>query len=282
MKRILAILLLICTFCLSGCNIKQDVDLMFDSFEKSANIVLLTRFELVVNTSHYDLDEIKYNGKQCNIVFLEESGFYSYTYDQEDLSVDILYTSYDNFETICYGTEILPSRIINAFFADNRFWFRMDDPDTDEFQQTYYSWSVDTKQKDIVDSVSDDYEYSEDNNRSERYSFAYTSKLFGDCLEITDNETGITKRIDSSVLNTFEEGKQIKKARSSTAFGIQQVFEDNGNIYFASFFGVNFLGDPCYCYVYKWNFETENCEFYTFVRFETFQEWVTDMYIKTN
>ncbi|MBQ2723647.1 MAG: hypothetical protein IJF72_03220 [Clostridia bacterium] len=254
---------------------------MFDSFDKSKNNIFLTCFELVVNETHYNLDDITYNDQKCNIVFLEKNGFYSYTYSQDSLSVEFLYALYGSFETTSLGVEILPSKIINAFFGNNRFWFRMDDPDTDEFQQMYYSWCVSTKQVDIIDSdsISQDYEYSTDSNRSTKYSFSYTSKLFGDYLEITDIESGITKKIDSSVLNTFEEGKKIKKAKSGTRFNIQHAFEDNGTIYLASFFGVYPLAEPCYCYVFTWNFETEECEFYTSICFETYPEWVTDMYI---
>ena len=158
----------------------------------------------------------------------------------------------------------------------------MDDPDTDKFKQTYYSWCINTNQAAVVDSdsLSDNYEYSKDSNRSTRYSFTYTSRLFENYLEITDNESGITKKVDSSVLNTFAEGRKIKKSDSSTGFNISHAFEDNGTIYFVSIFGVNPLGDPCYCYVYTWNFETEECEFYTSIYFESYQEWVTDMYIK--
>lgn len=272
-------------FSLTSCSYyereKQEITLMFDSFDKSENNIFLTCFELVVNETHYNLDDITYNDQKCNIVFLEKNGFYSYTYSQDSLSVEFLYTLYGSFETTSLGVEILPSKIINAFFGNNRFWFRMDDPDTDEFQQMYYSWCVSTKQVDILDSdsISQNYEYSTDSNRSTKYSFSYTSKLFGDYLEITDVESGITKKIDSSVLNTFEEGKKIKKAKSGTIFNIQHAFEDNGTIYLASFFGVYPLAEPCYCYVFTWNFETEECEFYTSTCFETYPEWVTDMYI---
>jgi hypothetical protein len=242
MKKILVVFLCVgMLFSLTSCSYyereKQEITLMFDSFDKSENNIFLTCFELVVNETHYNLDDITYNDQKCNIVFLEKNGFYSYTYSQDSLSVEFLYTLYGSFETTSLGVEILPSKIINAFFGNNRFWFRMDDPDTDEFQQMYYSWCVSTKQVDIIDSdsISQDYEYSTDSNRSTKYSFSYTSKLFGDYLEITDIESGITKKIDSSVLNTFEEGKKIKKAKSGTRFNIQHAFEDNGTIYLASF-----------------------------------------------
>ena len=282
MKKILVVFLCVgMLFSLTSCSYyereKQEITLMFDSFDKSENNIFLTCFELVVNETHYNLDDITYNDQKCNIVFLDENGFYSYTYNQDSLSVEFLYTLYESFETTSLGVEILPSKIINAFFGNNRFWFRMDDPDTDEFQQMYYSWCVSTKQVDIIDSdsISQDYEYSKDSNRSTKYSFSYTSKLFEDYLEITDIESGITKKIDSSVLNTFEEGKKIKKAKSGTRFNIQQAFEDNGTIYLASFFGVYPWAEPCYCYVFTWNFETEECEFYTSICFETYPEYVT-------
>ena len=288
MKKVLisCLTVVLCIACLSSCGYnerqKQKIASMFDSFKKSENIILLTCFELVVDGTHYDLDDIKYNEQQCNIVFLEENGFYSYTYNQDNLSVEFLYTLYETFETTSLGTETVPSKIIYAFWRDNCFWFRMDNPNTDEFQQMYYSWCIDTKQMNIVDSdsISYDYEYSMDSNRSTRYSFAYTSKFLGDYLEITDNESGITKRVDGSVLKTFEEGKEIKKANSSTAFNISHAFEDDGTIYFVSIFGVKPFSEPCYCYVYTWNFETEECEFYTYIYFEYYQEWVADMYIK--
>lgn len=284
MKKILVtILCFALLLSLTACgNQQQDIALMFESFDNSENIILLTAFELVVNGKHYDLDNIKYNDQRCNIVLLDENGFYSYTYNQDTLSVEFLYTLYETFDATSLGTEILPSEIINAFWGDNCFWFRMDDPDTEEFKQQYYSWCVDTKQINIVvsDSISDDYEYAIDSNRSTRYSFTYTSKLFGNYLEITDNESGITKKVDRFVLNTFVEGKKIKKANSSTAFNIAHAFEKDGYIYLASIFGVNLLGDPCYCYVYKWDFESEKAEFHTSVFFESYQEWVSDMYIK--
>jgi len=285
-KTLIFVFCIVLVFSLTSCNYderrNQEIASMFDSFDKSENIILLTCFELVVNGTHYDLSDIKYKEQRCNIVFLEENGFYSYVYDQDNLNVEFLYTLYDTFETTSLGTEILPSEIISAFWGDDCFWFRMDDPDTDKFKQTYYSWCINTNQAAVVDSdsLSDNYEYSKDSNRSTRYSFTYTSRLFENYLEITDNESGITKKVDSSVLNTLAEGRKIKKSDSSTGFNISHAFEDNGTIYFVSIFGVNPLGDPCYCYVYTWNFETEECEFYTSIYFESYQEWVTDMYIK--
>ena len=284
-KIVIAVFCIILVFSLTSCNYEkreQEIASMFDSFEKSENIVLLTCFELVVNGTHYDLEDIKYNEQRCVIVYLEENGFYSFVYNQDTLSVEFLYTLYETFETTSLGTEILPSQYFNSFWGDDCFWFRIGNPENDRFQHKYYSWNIHTKQVEIVDSdsISDNYEYSEDSNRSTKYSFEHTSKAHGEFLEITDNESGITKKVDSSVLNTFDEGKKIAESKPSTIFNISHAFEDDGTIYFASIFGVDPLGNPCYCYVYKWNFETEKCEFYTSIYFESYQEWVSDMYIK--
>lgn len=287
MKKMVAIvicvaMLLTLTSCNYGEKRKQETADMFESFEKNDNVILLTCFELVVGEEHYDLDEIKYNDQECHIVYLEEDGFYSYTYNQNNLSVEFLYTQYDGFKTISLGTETLPSEIRNDLFCDNCFCFGMRNPNTDESKPMYYFWHVDTKEVKILDkdSVTLQSLNSIDNNRSDRYSFSYTSTFLQDYINITDNETGLSKRIDKSILNTFDEGKQIKKAIKSTKFNIDRVFVDEETIYFATIAGVNFLGDPCYYYIYKWNFETEKCEFYTYVYFERWQEWLTDMYIK--
>jgi hypothetical protein len=151
MKKLLSFILCIAIiFSLTSCDYsekkKQAALSTFESFEKSENFILLTCFELVIHGTRYDLDDIKYNGQKCNIVFLEEDGFYSYIYDQDTLSVEFLFTLYENFETTPLGTETVPSKIISASFADNRFLFWMDDTRTDEPKKMYYSWCIDTEQ----------------------------------------------------------------------------------------------------------------------------------------
>lgn len=260
---------------------QEKVAAMFDSFPKMQQSIILTNHKLVIGDKHYDLSEIKYEGKECNILFLEETGFYSYTYNQEDLSVQFLFTKYENFENTLLGTDTLPSKIINDFWGNNCFWFRMDDPATEEFKQMYYTWNIETQQTAIINSeeVSDNYEYSADNNRSPQFSFQRNDKMFNDSLDITDNNTNTTKRIDKSILKTFDEGKQIKKNALEPGFDISHVFEKDGDIYFISYYGVEAWGDPCYYYVVKWNFEKETCELYAYIYFDQFQDWIVDMYI---
>ena len=286
MKKLLAAFLCcIMVISLSSCGYSEakqnEIISMFDSFDKSQNCVILTEKLLVVRDTQYNLSEIQYNDKRCNIVLLEEDGFYAYTFDREELSVEFLFTYYESFESVLLGTETVPSNVINGFFADNCFWFRMNDPKTDEFNQIYYAWNVDTHQITIVDTddLPQDFEYAKDNNRSKEYSFSYNSKVWNRSIDVTDNNTKITKTIDKSVLNTFEEGQKISRMRHMKLFDVAHVFERDGDVYFASFFEVGPLGDPCYYYVVKWNFETEECDFYTSFYFEEFQDHIYDMYI---
>lgn len=260
---------------------QEEVIAMFESFEKKQDVILLTCFELVIDDMHYDRSEILYNGNQCNIVSLDEDGFYSYTYNEETLTVEFLFTRYEDFETTMLGTTVLIGRLVNDFFGDDCFWFRISDSRTEESDQVYFAWNVETKQGEIVDDVLEEYEYSIDNNRTENYTFVRDNRiLFPGYIDVTDNETGVTKRIDRNVLNKFEEGTKIKQINKMTVFDVDHVFVKDGTIYFISYFEVGFLGSPCYYYVVKWDFETEECEYYTALFFEEDQEWIDDMYIK--
>lgn len=270
-----------CSFPFSvGQTTPEDVETMFNSFNKSEDYVLLTHFELVIKGEHYDRSEIKYNGKETNILFLEEDGFYSYTYSAEDLLVEFLYTTYDSFETTeLYETE-LPSKMLDGcHYVDNCFWLRLDDPSTDKFKQIYYCWNVVDKTEKIVDEFPFS-ELSVDNNRSSGYTVDYKSRPDEtSTLVIVQNDTGVKKEIDKSILSTFEEGRQIEELKSSTYFRGEQVYIIDDDIYFVLGFGVGFLADIQYYYILKWNFNTEECTFITSTRFDEFQEWVDDMII---
>ncbi len=284
MKRMAFFLVLVMlvhslTACILGANKPEQVEAMFDSFNQSTDYVLLTHFELVVKGEHYKRDEIKYNGKDTTILFLDENGFYSYTFDEQSLAVEFLYTTYDSFEATKLGEDALHTKIINSFFGSGCFWFRIDDVSTDEFGQVYYCWNIADKTGEIVDDVDESYEYSVDNNRTQAYSFHYKQASFNRALEITDNDTGAKKVIDKSILITFEEGKEIIKFKSTTTFGVEQAYVVGEDIFFVCGFGVGFLSEPHYYYIVKWNFNTEECTFVTSVNFDYFQEWVDDVII---
>lgn len=282
-KIIFFLLLIIIVFssasCYPGRNDPEEIESMFNSFNNSTDYILLTCFQLVVNGKHYERSEIKYNEKNTTILFLDESGFYSYTFNRTDLRVEFLYTTYNDFETTKLGETTLPTKISNSFYGDNCFGFRIDDPSTDKFKQIYYCWNTQDKTGTLVDDVDEDYEYSSDNNRSKDYTLNYRSRLFGSSLSIIDNNTGTKKVIDKSILKTFEEGKKIKKSNSGTTFSPEHVYIIGDDVYFVSGFGVGIFSEPHYYYIVKWNFNTEECTFITSIRFDLYQEWVDDMII---
>ena len=286
-KTFMMILMIFYLFSMSSCYSSkkelQEIQDMFNSFNHSSNYVLLTHFELVVSDNHYVRSDIKYNNKVSNIVFLEQEGYYSYTYDEDSFYVELLFTTYENFETQLLGTVNVPRQIINAFWFDNSFCFRMDDPEVDEFKQIYYCWNIIDKETYLLDT-NDEIEYSKDNNRNCDYLLKHNSKVFNDILEITNKKTNIKKVIDISILDSFDEGKKIKNAhrKFSSTFDPLQVYIIENDFYFVSGIGSDFLGDSHYHYIIKWNFETEECSYISTIYFDHFQEWVDDLIILKN
>ena len=285
-KAFVSVVLILCMFFLTSCYPDQEeVRIMFESFEQSDDYVLLTLEELVIGGVHYKRSEIKYNGKETTIVFLEQNGYYSYTYDEIDFHVEFLFTTYDDFNTVVIGETTLPNKEKNSFYADDCFWFRFYDSAKEE--QDYYGWSVIDKTPRIVDDFDHDYEYSEDNNRTKDYTLHHESKIYGSWHEITDNKTGEKKRLDKSVLDTFEEGRKLKEYYNAETvfspgqyFSPGQVYIIGDDVYFVAALYVGILEE--YRYVVKWNFNTEECEFITWTYFDFDQEWEDDFIIRPN
>ena len=290
MKKLLLILIVFSLiFSLTSCfeseeHVQEAADL-FASFEHNTNYVLLTHFELVISDKHYDRSEILYNGKLSNIVFLEQDGFYSYTYDEETFYVEFLYTTYENFETEAIGSLRLPDKLVGVTWARGIYWLTVDDPTTDKFKRIYYCWDVETKSSDIKQDFfipEQHYLYDSDNFRSEDYTILYDPKFFSldDDLEITHNASGLTKKITKSTLDSFAEGKLIKACKSTTTFYPDQVYIVGDDFYIACVFGVESWTTRYYCYyIFKWNFNTEESSFFTAVHFDDYQEWIDDMII---
>ena len=258
----------------------QEIEAMFNSFNHSSDYVLLTHFELVVSDKHYNRSEIKYNNKLTNVVFLEQKGFYSYTVDDTGLNCEFIYTTYDNFETLFLGNVLMPSKVIDGFWKDSCYYLEIDDPTTEEFKRIYCCFDTSNKMISYVDNVSKDDNYEIDKSRNNRYTFSYNTKsYFNYYLDITDNQSGETKRITKSFLKNFEEGRMITKYKSDTIFNPEKAYVVEDDIYLLFNFGAGLLADNQYYYIVKWNFNTEECSFVTSIYFDYFQEWLDDVII---
>lgn len=282
-KFILFLWIILIVFSFTSCfgySDPEEVEEMFTSFNHSENYALLTHFQLVVNGEHYERSEIKYNGKDTDIVFLEESGFYSYAYSEEDSIIEFLFTTYYNFEVTKLGEMTLPTtEFVHSYFYNNCFWIRMHANPDDEVDFIHYCWSTLEKTGHLVDNY-DFYNCLPDYNRSNDYTFSYKSSLFIEELTIVNNDTGVEKKINKSILKTFEEGIKISNSNSSTRFRPDRVYAIDDDIYFISSFGVGPLSTTAYyIYIVKWNFNTEECTFVTSTRFDYAQEWEDDFII---
>ena len=65
-------------------------------------------------------------------------------------------------------------------------------------------------------------------------------------------------------------------------FIIGAVYTSGRDIYFVNMLLLEFLGNKMYYYVIKWNFDTEQCSYFTSVYFEYYQEYVTDFVVLNN
>ena len=275
------LLIFISCSCTSSAKEIQEVDDMFDSFEHNDNYVLLTNFELIIRDEHYKREDIKYNGKLSNIVFLEQEGYYSYTYDEENLLVEFLYTDYVKFKVEKIGALTLPSKLLDASWKDNCYWIRINDPTTEKYNPVYYCWDIKSKTITVKEEfyMEESYKYDADNFRNNNFLLESKTGVFNDYLEITDTDSKIKKTINKSILDSFEEGKKIKSLKSGTIFRPDKTYIDGRDFYITLSFGAGFLAEHYYCYVIKWNFDTEEVSFYTAVYFDYYQEWHDDFII---
>lgn len=258
-----------------------EVAEMFQSFPQSDNFVLLTHFELVIRGIRTDRSDIKFNGLPTHIVFLAADGFYSYAIEDTTLKMTFLYTTYADLKAEVLGEVALPSKLsFSCFFYNESFCYSVKLPEDDHYKSVYYRWSLADREAVETDGFPSRGSPEDCTNyRNSDYTVASVSLPFRTTLKITENSTGITKTVGKKILKTFPEGKQIKRARSSTLFGAHQAYVVGDDVYFTTFFGVGGYADDLYIYVLKWNFRTEECSFVGYVQFDRYQEWMDDFII---
>lgn len=283
---LICILALMIALVLSSCSRysekeKQARMEMFESFEHSDQFIVQTKYQILVNEKKIEVEKIQYQGQQCEPIFLEAGGFYAYAYNADRTELNLLYIDYDNTQTELLNTFAIPSKIIGACYANHAFYFRVDDPDTAEFNQLYMIYDLHSKEikRENVNDV-DVMEAAIDQNRSTDYQLEYHDSAFGsDSVTVTHKATGVTKKITKSALGTCEEGKLINRNQKIDSFDISRIFVKGNDFYVVSYFGLDSLGTPCFFYIWKWNFETEKAEYHTAIYFDTYPESIRDLYI---
>ena len=106
-------------------------------------------------------------------------------------------------------------------------------------------------------------------------------KGFAHKFYITDNQTGMTRLLDESLLHTCEEGKNI------LSFGEDNValltwcgYEKDGYVYLLfSCRADNFFGEPVHYFIMKYDFDNECLDYHTSILFDTDPEAIPYIFI---
>ncbi|MCH5171249.1 MAG: hypothetical protein J1F31_00215 [Erysipelotrichales bacterium] len=286
-SKILAVGLL--TFTLTSCGSsdkkRQKVMDTFNSLKYTDAYIIQTNGLLFVGENIIKTSNIKYEDQKCEIITLEKDGFYSYAYNAEETMINLVYMDYDLNNVELIDSIETPYRINHAFRNNDCFYFKTIHYDYGYSKRYYITYNASTKEKSFIydEDLGFD-EYAIDNNRIKDYEYEFhENRSFGkDSIDITDKNTNITKKVDMSVLSTFEDGKKIEKCAKmsiSSRFDIENIFEKDGDFYILNRYVYGGFQYTVFNYILKWNFETEKTEVYTAIAFPGYQTTAKDFYI---
>ena len=288
-RKLVTVVLAVCLLasgmisCTNSKEKQQRIIDTFNSFTNAKEFVLITNDDIRLGDTVIDRDRVQYEGTHCLFIFSEADGTWAYANGGEG-KVNIVFFEYETETATLVDSITVPGGAFAAEQYGGEFYFRADDPDTEEFKQIYYVYDPDTRETRTVgtDDLPIDIEKSGDHNRSSLYTIQsdMTSSMENKLI-VTKKETGETKTVDSSILKTCDEGQTILSftghwniSNSTTAY------EKDGDIYVAYFYITDgFLGAPCHIFIMKYDFDSHTAEYYTSVYYELFPESIIDLYI---
>lgn len=284
----IACLLLVIFMCFSliSCTNSEDQQEIIDTFNSFAsddNYIFQTIYEFHLGKTIIPNSELIYNENRCKFLTSTDDCAYGYCESEDGAIAYIVSLDYESLEISLYDTVILPSDLIHASFYDNSFYFRTDDPSTEEFQQIYTIY--DMANKEISTCNTDDFiDVVERRDLHRDYEFEYPDlDILGNLkVKIINIKTGETKKFSSNNLKECEEGKLIYKLpHRQTNLGTipSDIFVDGNDIYFLCLQSIGFLGYPSYYFIVKYNFNTENVEYCSTIYFEDYPENTYFFYI---
>ena len=281
MKKIITLILIILLFLLTGCKSKiNKINKMFETFPCNENFIAVTGYELIVCGKRYDRNEIKYEDRKVAIEQTQSDGFYGYTYDKKTQIIKLLYVYYENLEMKLIATKTLPEYdLIGSGFVENKYYFYYNKVVEEENSWHYdrYLFKVDAiSLEEEIELLPEEWELESYRTSEYKYEYHYSSFSY-DTLDVT-NKDGITKRIDKKILRNLNEAKQLKKHYLRTMYDFVSWFDKDGDIYIGSLY-VNSFEGPCYYIILKWNFDTEECEFYSYLYFDKYPLAIGNFYM---
>ena len=249
----------------------QELKEALAPYDRSNPYIFITDNNLIYTESGFvNLDDITYEGEKCHLIRPDAYGMYAYSAeDNLDLTINIIYIEYHTLEITLVKSLLLPKKLNDISLIKGIFYIRMDDPETDEQKQIYFLYDMNNDQTSTVDTK--DYYayvkmadgYAEHFYNFERYTLSAITTgatIFSpNKYYITDNQTGMIKELDESLLDTCEEGKII---RSSDPFlSMHCAYEKDGYVYLL-FGHTRGLFENDNYFIMKYDFETHTLEYY--------------------
>lgn len=286
LKFICLLLVVVICFSFISCTDTEEryeITDTFSKFKSNDNYIFQTLYELHLGKNVIPNSELTYNGFECEFLYSTDFCAYGYCKNDIETTVYIVSIDYDSLDISLCDTVELPSDLIHGSFYDNSFYFRTNDPTTDEFQQMYTIYDMSNKEISTCDT--DDFiDVVERRDIHGDYEFEYPDlPLIGNLkVRITNTKTNETKRFSSKKLKGCEEGKKILKLpHKQTNLGVipSDVYVDGDDIYFLCLQSIGFLGNPSYYFIVKYNFNTESIEYCSTIYFKTYPENTSFFYI---
>lgn len=275
----LALVALMCFLFTSCTNEKEQQKIIdaFNSFESSDDYIFQTVYEFHLGKTVIPNSKLTYNEQRCTFLTSTDTCAYGYCESEDRITTYIVCLDYETLAISLCDIVSLPSTLINASFYNNSFYFRTDDPSTEEFEQMYTVYDMSTKKisscnTDNIDSVEHREIY-----KCGDYEFSCPDfPLSGDLkMKIKSTKTNTVKYFSTSVLKKCDEGKIIcKLPKNNMNLGgtPSDVHVINDDIYILCYQSVSLLGYPSYYFIVKYNFETENIEYYSTIYFKDYPE----------
>ena len=269
------VLLIVLIFNFSSCGYSdketQELKEALAPYDRSNPYIFITDNDHIYTESGFvNLDDITYEGEKCHLIRPDAYGMYAYSAeDNLDLTINIIYIEYHTWEITLVKSLLLPKRLYDISLIKGIFYIRMDDPETDEQKQIYFLYDMNNDQTSTVDTK-DYYAYVKmaDGYAQHFYNFErYTlsaittgATIFSpNKYYITDNQTGMIKELNESLLDTCEEGKIIHSSDGNLV--MHCAYEKDGYVYLLFVHNRGLFENDNY-FIMKYDFETHTLEYY--------------------
>ena len=219
-RKLVTVVLAVCLLasgmisCTNSKEKQQRIIDTFNSFTNAKEFVLITNDDIRLGDTVIDRDRVQYEGTHCLFIFSEADGTWAYANGGEG-KVNIVFFEYETETATLVDSITVPGGAFAAEQYGGEFYFRANDPDTEEFKQIYYVYDPDTRETRTVgtDDLPIDIEKSGDHNRSSLYT------IQSDMTSSMENKLIVTNGDQTdTVYNAINEGKTFEDGLRTREF----------------------------------------------------------------